>query len=229
MLSVVTFKWATPNYRAQFAARTVNVLRNMVARHYPDPHRFICITDDAAGLMDGIEVVPLWSDLADVPNPTGGGRPSCYRRLKLFDPAMRDVIGSRYVMLDLDTIVCGDLRPVFNRTEDIVLWRSPTGEWPYNGAMYLANAGARPQVWRDFDRVESPRLTHAHGYRGSDQAWISYRLGPSEPVWTEADGVRYYGKLPDRRKPPADARIIFTTGGCAPWKLGHAWVRQHWR
>lgn len=229
MISVVTFKWATPGYRAKFTSEHVNTLRRMVLRHYKAPHRFICITDDPAGLDGGIEVVPLWDHHASVPNPTGGGRPSCYRRLKLFDPAMADVIGDRFVMLDLDCVICGDLSPLFDRPEEAVFWKSPTNEWPYNGAMFMANTGARPQLWQDFDPLESPKLTQAAGYRGSDQAWISYKLGWNEATWTERDGVYYYGKMRNRQSVPANARIIFTTGGSAPWTLRHPWVRKHYR
>lgn len=229
MISVVTFKWATPGYRAKFTSEHVNTLRRMVLRHYQAPHRFICITDDPAGLDGGIEVVPLWDHHASVQNPTGGGRPSCYRRLKLFDPAMAEVIGDRFVMLDLDCVICGDLSPLFDRPEEAVFWKSPTNEWPYNGAMFMANTGARPQLWQDFDPLESPKLTHAAGYRGSDQAWISYKLGWNEATWTERDGVYYYGKMRNRQFVPANARIIFTTGGSAPWTLRHPWVRKHYR
>lgn len=229
MISVVTFKWATPGYRAKFTSEHVNTLRRMVLRHYQAPHRFICITDDPAGLDSGIEVVPLWDHYASVPNPTGGGRPSCYRRLKLFDPAMAEVIGDRFVMLDLDCVICGDLSPLFDRPEEAVFWKSPTNEWPYNGAMFMANTGARPQLWQDFDPLESPKLTQAAGYRGSDQAWISYKLGWNEATWTERDGVYYYGKMRNRQSVPANARIIFTTGGSAPWTLRHPWVRKHYR
>lgn len=202
----------------------------MVERHYPEPHRFICITDDQEGLGDMVEAVPLWDDYARVPNPTGGGRPSCYRRLKLFDPAIRHVVGERFVMLDLDTVVTGDLRPLFDRPEDVVMWKSPTGEWPYNGAMFMMNSGARPEVWTDFDPVESPKLTTAAGYRGSDQAWISYKLGWNEAVWTEKEGVYYLGALRKfRNELPKNARIVFTTGGTAPWTLKYPWVRKHYR
>lgn len=229
-LTVVTFKWKTPGYRAVFESKHVNILRRMVLRHYPDPVRFVCFTDDPAGLAEGIEAHPLWDDHRRVPNPTGGGRPSCYLRLKLWDPAMREVLGPRFVMLDLDTVICGDLRPIFNRPEDVVLWKSPTNQWPYNGAMLMANTGARPQVWHDFDPVESPKATHARGYRGSDQAWISHCLGPGEAVWTERDGVIFQNDLwrHQSRKPPG-ARIVFTTGGHPPWAARASWVREHYR
>lgn len=229
MLSIVTFKWNTPGYRAVFISEHVNTLRRMVRRHYKSPHRFICITDDPEGLDDGVEALPIWDDHKNVPNPTGGGRPSCYRRLKLFDPAMSEILGDRFVMLDLDCVICGDLSPLFDRPEDVVFWKSPTKEWPYNGAMMMANTGARPQVWRDFDPIESPKLTQAIGYRGSDQAWISYKLGWGEAVWTVDDGVYYYGVMRSRRILPPNARIVFTTGGSAPWTLRWSWVRKHYR
>lgn len=228
MISVVTFKWSTPGYRAKFTAEHVRTLQRMVARHYPDPHRFVCFTDDATGIED--IALSLWDDYASVPNPTGGGRPSCYRRLKLFDPSMSEIIGPRFVMLDLDTVITGDLRPLWNRPEDVVMWKSPSNEWPYNGAMFMANTGARPKVWTDFDPVESPKLTTAAGFRGSDQAWLSYALGPNEAVWTQADGVVYYGKMMrPRERLPKGSRIVFTTGGTAPWTLKHQWVREHYR
>lgn len=229
MVTVVTFKWETPGYRAKFTSEHVNILRRMVARHYDKPHRFLCITDNPDGLDGGIETAPLWSDHRHVPNPTGGGRPACYLRLKLFDPSIREVLGDRFVMLDLDCIITGDLSPIFDRPEDAVFWNAPKVPWPYNGAMYMMNTGARPQVWEDFDPETSPAETTARGYRGSDQAWISHKLGRGEAVWTDKDGVYYLGAMRNRRVPPPNARIIFTTGGTAPWTLPYQWVKRHYR
>ena len=201
----------------------------MVLRHYAKPHRFICVTDDPEGLDGGIEAVPLWDDYRHVPNPTGGGRPSCYLRLKLFHPDIGELLGDRFVMLDLDAVITGDLSPLVDRPEDAVFWKSPTNEWPYNGAMMLLKAGSRPQVWEDFDPVRSPQETAAAGYRGSDQAWISHKLGWHEAVWTERDGVYFYSKLRQRGKLPPNARAVFTTAGSAPWKLSHPWVLRNYR
>jgi hypothetical protein len=201
----------------------------MVKRHYGEPFRFICFTDDPAGISPEIEALPIWDDHASVPNPTGGGRPSCYRRLKLFDPGMKEVLGERFVMLDLDTVVCGNLSALWNRPEPIVMWKSPTNQWRFNGAMFMADTGARPDVWTDFDPIESPKLTTSLGFRGSDQAWLSYKLPQGEAEWTQKDGVYYYGSMANRRVLPKNAKIVFTTGGSAPWTLKHPWVRQHYR
>ena len=227
MLTFVTFKWETPGYRAKFTAEHVNTLARMVARHYAKPHRFICITDDAAGIEPHIETFPLWDDYASVPNPTGGGRPSCYRRLKLWSPDMGWMLGERFVLLDLDAVIVSDITSLLDRPEEVVMWKSPHGKWPYNGAFYMANVGARPQVWEAFDPVESPRATHRKGYRGSDQAWLSLILGPDEAAYTEMDGVYIENRLGGNL--PANARVVFMCSDKPPWKMQQRWVTEHYR
>lgn len=140
---------------------------------------------------------------------------------------MRELVGDRFVHLDLDAIVCGDLRPLWNRTEDVVMWRDPQGRWPYIGATFLCNTGARPEVWDDFDPATSPRIAAAKGYQGSDQAWLSYRLG-IEAAWTQADGI--YRQLPGGLKQkPDNARIVFTTGIRPPWSIDIGWMHDAYR
>src|SRR6185295_20131723 len=125
MLRIVTFKWApAPVYRSKFEAKHVNVMAAMVQRFYRAPHEFICITDDADGLLPHIRAIPLWSDHSDLPNPNGPQFPSCYRRLKLFGPEAAQLIGERFVMLDLDCVIVGDMRPVWDRPEDFVILKS---------------------------------------------------------------------------------------------------------
>lgn len=227
MLTVVFFKWADRHhgYEGKFHSRHVNVMADRIDCYYPDPHRFVCFTDDPAGIAGRIETHTLWDDYADIPNPTGGGRPSCYRRLKLWDPAIENILGKRFVHIDLDAVVCGDLRPLWNRIEDVVMWADPFKRWPYLGGTYLMNAGARPHVWRDFDPAKSPQLAAAKGYQGSDQAWISYCLGYGEAAWTHRDGL--YRQLPGKLKQkPQDARIVFTTGRRPPWGINISWMRE---
>jgi len=228
MMTVVLFKWQDRyhGYKPKFSARHVNAMANMVDAHYPDQHRFVCFTDDAEGIDSRIQCAPVWDDFADVPNPTGGGRPSCYRRLKLWAPEMAEVLGPRFVHLDLDGVVCGDLRPLWNRPEDVVMWADPQGRWPYIGATFLCNAGARPEVWTDFNPAKSPILAACKGYQGSDQAWLSYRI-PNEARWTQADGI--YRQLPRQLAiKPDNARVVFTTGIRPPWDADVGWIKEHW-
>jgi hypothetical protein len=234
VLSVVTWKWtARAGYRSTFTANTVNVLRRMVARNYPHPHRFICVTDDPDGLDPQVEVVPDWKDFVGLSSPHGGSNPACYRRLRMFSPDIGKVFGKRFVSLDIDCVIARDMTPIWNRPEAFVIWGDTNPQTVYNGSMILMDAGARPQVWNDFDPKKSPELARAAGNFGSDQAWISYRLGPGEAKWSRRDGVysfrneiqRIAGRLPE------DARIVMFHGAHDPWgpvpqKLG--WVKRHW-
>lgn len=235
MLTVVTFKWrAPPGYRSSFGGEHVDVLRRMVRRHYPDPHRFVCVTDDVAGIREpDVELFELWPDFSTVRNPSGPKNPSCYRRLRLFARHPGEWLGDRFVVLDLDAVILGDLRPLWNRPEDFVIWKSCTSGNPYNGSMWMLRAGARPQVWRDFNPDLSPRETKAAGLYGSDQAWIAHALGPNEATWSARDGVHSYrNEIQHGRGLPRGARVVFFHGKTDPWDPEAQrlpWVREAYR
>lgn len=232
MLSVVCFKWRpAANYRSQFGPETVNVLRHMVARHYAKPHRFICVTDDPAGLEPGIEVVPLWKDFSTVPSPHGGNNPSCYRRLRVFAADAGALLGPRFVCVDLDTVITGDVTPLWDRPEDFVIWGETDPRSWYNGSMFLLSAGTRRQVFEKFNPTSSPQQAKHAGRFGSDQGWISHILGPREARWTTRDGVYSYRVhlKNDASKLPTDARMIMFHGHVDPWSdqaRALPWVRE---
>ena len=240
MLSIVTWKWPShKKYRSSFTSTHVNVMRRMVLEHYPHPHKFLCVTNDPKGLAPDIGVIPDTEDFAPLTNPTDKlkkphDRPACYRRLRAFQPDIGKLFGPRFIMLDLDMVLVGDVSPIFNRVEDMVMYCEP-GYQQYNGSMLLLTAGARPKVWRYFAQSPSDGRAKAvaAGYAGSDQAWISYCLWPREPTWTPADGVYSYLKNNihlDGVLPP-DARIVNFHGRVDPWSpisQSLDWVRRYW-
>lgn len=257
MISVVTFKWRKPGYRSVFTAENVNITRRMVARNYPEPHRFICVTDEPEGIDPEVEIIPLWDDHARISNPTWVNGPSCYRRLKVFSEWFGSQVGDRFVVIDLDAVITGDMRPLWNRDEDFLIWRPGHARTPMCGSMFMLRAGAHKEIWDTFDAALSPRLASAAGYRGSDQAWISYCFKGDAKGWTTADGV--YGfkdhickglrhrpnitlppRLAAQAKPqvnygalPAGARVVFFTGKPDPWDAEALkvapWIKDHYR
>lgn len=236
MIQVVTWKWKPlPGYRSTFLAEHVNTLRRMVARHYPSPHEFVCITDDATGIDSDIRVIPLWDDFASVPSPHSAKSPSCYRRLKAFSAEALQIIGPRFVSLDLDTVIVGDLRPLFDRPEDFAIWGDTAPRTWYNGSFWLLTAGARTKVWDQFDPARSPQLAKAAGQLGSDQAWIGYCLGPHEKKLSQREGI-YSWRVhlePRGGMLPQNARMVMFHGHTDPWmptvQQRYPWIRQHYR
>lgn len=234
-MEFVTFKWKpAANYRSKFDARAVNTLASMIARNYRGPCRLTCITDDPAGIDPAVRVVPLWSDHAALPSPHGVGYPSCYRRLKLFSAEAAQLIGPKFVVMDLDTVITGDITPLFSGPETFKIWGDTAKGTPYNGSLWMLTAGARTVVWDTFDPVQSPKRSLALGYIGSDQGWIGAALGPNEPKWTARDGVYSFRNHIQRAGYllPANARIVNFHGNHDPWNAEMqriSWVRKHYR
>jgi hypothetical protein len=234
VLSIVCWRW-TPlaGYRSSYGPETVNTLRRMVARHYRDPHRFICVTDDGRGLDGDIEVVPLWNDFSDMTHPQNPMYPSCYRRLRAFAPDIAKVFGERFVSVDLDTVIVDDMRPVWNRPEAFVGFKT-LRRTHYNGSMFLLTAGARQRVWDEFNPKYSPKWAQDAGHYGSDQAWMSFILGGKEARWTDADGVYSYREslAQNAGALPSNARIVVFNGKLDPWspEVAHLdWIKEHYR
>lgn len=239
MITIVTWLWKPQGqYHTQYGPEHVSILFRMIQRHYPHPFRFVCITD-----MDwtyhkfdiGIDVIGRDDPFPKQRNPFGPGTPTCYRRLELFGPFGKE-IGERIVSIDLDVVITGDLTPIFDRSEDFIIWRSFARQTQYNGSLWMLNTGARPRVWEKF--IENPERAieraRGAGFYGSDQAWMNYILGPKERCYGEHDGVYSYRRhLRHGEGLPETARIVFFEGLWSPWREDiqqrRPWIAQHYR
>lgn len=235
MKSVVCWIWGDGS--RQYHPTHVNVLARMFKRHLKEPHRFICVTDDVNGFDKGVEVVqtpPEAVAVGKLRSPEGVRFPSCYRRLWMFSEAAK-ALGERVLLIDVDLIVMRDLAPIFAYKQDFVGWRpfrdwGPTHQVRYGGGIYLLNTGTRTDVWNKFKGEPSIRAARAAGFRGSDQAWLSYALGPKEFYWPKSSGIysiRDFMNTP--HTPPADARLVQFNGPVKPWNSPLTWARTNWK
>lgn len=193
---VVVFKWSVPGYRSQFSAETVNTAARMLARHATVPYRFTCITDDGEGIDDKIRVLPLWDD----PHPSygGGNWPNCFRRLRMFAPEIKRLVGRRWLWMDLDLLVCGNVDHILSDPTDFRIWRPDGGRSLCNGSLVSHKAGTRPELWTEFaaEKVGTVDEFQAQtSHLGSDQAWIARRLRADDQFFTAADGVYAFRSL----------------------------------
>lgn len=224
-----------------FLPEHVNTLARMIARHSPGL-RFICVADSSAGLkapVEWLQTPDAAKALAELRSPEGERFPSCYRRLWVFSKDAH-VLGDEILTTDIDAVVLKPLEPLFDcHRVAFVGWR-PYRDWGrklrFGGGTYLLRIGARTQVWEQFKGAESIQVARAAGFRGSDQAWISYMLAEKEPYFTKEDGIYSVRDLGNDLKLPADARLVHFNGQTKPWhyieaggRLSGPWVSQHWR
>jgi hypothetical protein len=228
VLTVLTWLWRQPQSRADYDAEAVNVWAHMVSRNLSMPHRIACVTDMPEGIEPWIEIIAPPGDFLDISNPRWtNGRPQCYRRLSMFRRDAGAIFGERFVSMDLDCVIGGPLDPLFDRDDDLMLFKGTLRGRPYNGSMVMMTAGCRPQVYEDFNQaaaLESGRL-----FCGSDQAWLMHKLGPNEKVWDDRDGVYWFGGAYRRR--PVEPRILFFPGSLKPWDAAKIdpFTREHYR
>lgn len=232
MITVVFWKWHKAGYRSVFGAEQVNVAASMVRRNTTLPVRFLCVTDDPEGVE--IETVPLW------PNPCteygSSSAPNCFVRLKAFDPAIRAVFGDRFIWLDLDLVILGNIDHILGSSYDFAMWGDTRHNGQFNGSLCLMDAGARPQVWTGFRGVESHNEAKKAGFFGSDQGWISYATECNGYKFGAAEGVYSFGiHMLDRgvKSPPKDARIVFFHGQYDPWvgsvQDKNPWIKEYYK
>lgn len=233
-ISIVTFKWRKPStgYKlkspVEYSAEHVNILYKSVKRNTTIPFKFICVTDDPSGLNEEIQVIDLWDKYKNL-----GG---CYNRLYIFSEEIKNLLGERFICIDLDCVIVDNIDAILTRKEDFIINKfiSKGGHNQiYNGGLIMMTAGTRKRVWEDFHPIKSletlDRLRNEKNLVGSDQAWIQVNLGENESMFTENDGIYDYSFLPDK-KLPENAKIIFFPGKVDPSqeKDKVEWIIKHW-
>jgi hypothetical protein len=231
VITVLTWLWKQPKMRTVYAAKHVNIWADMVSRNLAMPHEVACVTNMPEGIDPRVRIITPPGEFEDMQTPSWtNGRPSCFRRLAMFRRDAADIFGERFVCMDLDVVVGRALDPLFDREDDLVLFNGTRPGRPYNGSMMLIRAGCRPQVYEDF--TEAGAIAAGEHFVGSDQAWLAHILGGNESVWSEVDGVFWYGSRYLSLRPTP--RLLFFPGGIKPWTAygfdrfvqGHYLIKQ---
>lgn len=142
-------------------------------------------------------------------------------------------LGEWIVQLDIDCIITRSIDPLLRFDANFTGWADPKFGWnKIAGGIWMLRTGTLPAVWEQFDAEKSPQEAKAAGFKGSDQAWLSYQLHPAPSYWTKADGLYKINWMPYGRLSPR-ARIVFTAGNKPPWsaycQVRWPWVIDHWR
>lgn len=211
-LTVACYLWG----RDRYTIEDVRLLARMVDRHLTVPHEFVCITDNVDQFTDSdIRAVPLDPFLCQ-----GKGM---FQQLTPFAPWARGVLGERVLTMDLDCAIVGDMNPLVERDEDLVLWRNPSrrpwlypegkGQFRplYNGSMMLVRTAPDWHVWNWLQ----PEVME----RWDSQSWVSMCAGPSAAYWDDADGVYRLERddtpgsgLKPNEPLPENARVVMLVG-----------------
>jgi hypothetical protein len=243
MKQILCMKWGT-----RYPAEYVNRLYAMVTRQTTPPFRFICMTDDAQGIVDGVEV---WDcPTVDVPEPHCNRG---WRKIALWDEALGDLSG-QVLFLDLDLVVTGSLDDFFTYAPEATYcvmrnWSTPRKRIG-NTSVYRFDVGSHPYLLRNL--LADP-MTMINKYRISQQ-YISGEIGSMTfwpDAWCRSFKTHCVPPWPQRLvqtpRLPEDARVVIFPGHPDPHEAmaGHwpvnqwpkklyktirptPWIQQHW-
>jgi len=159
--------------------------------------------------------------------------PGCFARLRMFDPKFQQHYGltGRTVCIDLDTVITGNLDPIFDRTEPFVILQgaNSTNPCPYTGALMMFRAGAYPELWKDFSLAAVKAIPFYEF--PDDQGWIWHKI-PDAAGWKCGENGIYAFCKPGWPRGfglPLDARMVTFNGWRSPHKFHYLdWVRKNW-
>ena len=195
-------------------AEYVNKLRYTVLRHLPQAHRFVCLTDNAEGLCDGVEPIPA------LPKLTGW-----WQKLALFAPTtFRE--DERVVYFDLDTWICDDITPLAEYRGDFAMLQhlNRPGVGASGVLAFRAGGNGARAVWAARERVGG-EPKHVKG----DQGFIEDELKRAgvrfDLLQRDVADVGIYSYKLDvlKRGMPRNARVICFHGQPRPHDVPHVW------
>lgn len=214
---IILWKWKSDGWRKGYTATHVNNMVNMLKRHTTVPLDIVCVTDDPRDIQ--CETYPLWKEpLIKV----GAGRPNCYKRLFLYSDEAKQIFGDRVISIDIDTLITANIDDIV--TYDEAPFKAMEGNCaPYNGSLWSLKTGVFPHIWTDFNQespkeiIRNTKRPNGRPYYGSDQAWMSYKLGTGHPTWGASDGVYQFHSGRSWHKLPENFRMMFAAGGTKFW------------
>lgn len=169
-VNIVCMKWGTA-----YGPHYVNRLRAMAARHMTRPFRFMCFTDDPAGLDPEVETAPL------PPITLDAYQDLPWKKVALFNRQLADLQGTA-LFLDLDLIVVDSLEPFFDFEPGklciIHNWTHPDRRVG-NSSVLRFEIGADPEV---LDTFHEHSVQHWVDLYRNEQAYLSH-MKPDLVFW----------------------------------------------
>lgn len=219
-MRVVCVKWGD-----KYGPEYVQKLHNMVARHLPIPHEFVCLTERP---VEGVACQPLPTDL-----------PSWWSKIGLFKPG---VLPGDNLYLDLDVVITDSLLPLVAllyqspglhaRDDFSYSLRNPRrglsadtqrllgGPGTVNSSVMLWKGDACRDVW---DRWEPGVMDVMHG----DQNFIASVLWPNKISFIPDELVCSYKYQVMRGEPVAP--VVVFHGDPKPPQVHDAWLIKNWQ
>jgi len=202
MLTVASVLWQGEIKDSVYHPEHVARLREQVARHLSQPHRFVCLSNVA--LPEGIERMSAFQDW-----------PGWWQKICCFQPGRFE---GRVLYLDLDVTVVGQLDDLADFPESFVAIQDYAHPIRINSSVMAWDAGVADHVYLKFlEAVETSGGTSPMEKMHGDQNWIHAHIHSARfpKRWVPS----YKAHVLPAGKVPEDARVCVYHGEPKPWSL----------
>lgn len=236
--NIICMKWGT-----KYGPQYVNTLRSMVDRHLTEPFRFICLTDDDAGIDDGVECFPI-PELKIEDGPERG-----WKKLNVFRTGLWNLQGPT-LFLDLDVVVTDSIEPLFEHPGKFLIihdWAKGSRDIG-NSSVFRFEAGEHEDVIDRFEREHEVIRTQVRNEQEyltrAVESTSEFGFWPAE--WCVSFKYQCMAKFPMTffRDPelPSQAKVVAFHGHPTPpeaikgvtrkwtrWVRPTKWVEENWQ
>lgn len=209
----MNFAIACVNVGPERRTEWVNILFDSVFRNLPEEFsaKFVCFTDDPAGLADGITV-------AHAPDGAAGW----YAKLAMFAPDAF-MPGTRVIYFDLDTAITGSLADLAAYRGRFAILRDFYRPEGYGSGVMLWEAGAVPDLWNMWELAGRPHV------EGGDQAFIERHVLHADWLQDLFPGQIVSYKADCKLGVPNGASVVCFHGRPRPDEVDEEWMHKVWR
>lgn len=214
MLNIYCVYWVDRN--TVYSPEHVIRLRDQVAEHYPNEHRFICVTrEDIGGDVETIEPVVNY--------------PGWWQKIGLFSNKMPP---GPNLYFDLDVALVGDIEPLAQcaQTPDGIYAPANWAQSGHGGiqSSVMAWNGHRQHVV-DLFNPETARWPPVNqpGILWGDQEYLTMLRDTGNLRWIETKEtlVRSYKYHCRGQGLPDDCRVVVFHGEPKPWQVNEPWLK----
>lgn len=179
-VNVVCLKWGT-----KYPAEYVNRLYRMVKSHLHRPFRFFCMTEDASGLVEGVEILPLQET----------GLHGWWYKLSLFQQDFHGLEGD-LIYLDLDVVIVDSIDFLADQSGDFLIIRNWSRNLMWNSSVMRFRIGGYAFIWEQFLARQQDIMERLNG----DQEWI-FECVPGAGNWPDKRIVSYKKSMDSKAFP----------------------------
>lgn len=201
MINFVTHLWDDGVHNKEHVDR----LYRAVKRNTKKKFRFILFTTQVLEkFAEGIEVMPLDAGKFDHSKDYS-------QRLHLFNKEYCErVVGKRYVQIDLDTLIVGNIDDILSYKEEFVAYRDPRFFKAISANFMIRNSDVLNEVYDGFNgTIQFPKHIQTTRQDSSLVSFFWEQNRPESLLLIQEDGFYHINHVDELIALPENARVIF--------------------